>query len=146
MYYTIIKIDACGSKDYVTSSSCLDAQDMRTILFTKIANVVKEIYPNTDKEFPEGAIYSGQGDCIYILLDNPDYAIRSTIEFQKKWYEYSTDYPDCRAVIDYDAVIISDAINRKEAISEALENVNLIEKIAGYNGPQVLDKELGLSA
>ena len=131
MYKVIIKIDACSSRNSYLIPYASYPQDMRTILFSKIVEIVKSIYPNTEKEYPDGSIYSGQGDCVYILLDSLELAVRATIDFQKKWYEYSLDYPDCRAVIDFDDLVISDATSRKEAISEALENVNLIEKLAG---------------
>lgn len=130
MYCAIIKIDVCGSKSYVHSSRCLDPQDMRSILFSKIAELAKEVFPNADQEYPDGSMYSGQGDCIYMAMPDPDQALRATVDFQKRWYEIVSDYPDCRAVADYDDIIISSAISRTEALSEALENVNIIEKDA----------------
>jgi hypothetical protein len=141
MYKSIIKIDACGSKEYVASSRCIDPQSMRRVLFSKICEIAKEVYPDSEKEFPEGSLYSGQGDCIYILLDNPDYAIRATIDFLKKWYEAVSEYPDCRAVIDFDDVNIYNSVGRVEVLSEALENVNIIEKCAG-KGEIIVTKKI----
>lgn len=141
MYKAIIKIDACGSKEYVTSSKTFDPQSMRIELFSKICEIAKEVYPDSDKKFPEGSLYSGQGDCIYVLLDNPSYAIRATIDFLKKWYEAISEYPDCRAVIDYDDVNVDNSVGRVEALSEALENVNIIEKNAG-KGEIVVTKKI----
>jgi len=140
----IIKIDLCGSKDYVDEHKNYEG-NIREKLLNELSQFVKGIYPYSDKIYPEGCIYSAQGDCIYIILDRPTVAVRNTIEFMKGWYSNVPALPDCRAVIDYGVINESEDIGKLELLGEPLENTTKMEKHFNAGEIGVTDKVIDKS-
>lgn len=126
---TLIKIDAVGSKKWVENE--LDSQARRKQLLNEINATVISIYENADKEYPKGAYVSAQGDCVNLIFDNSEYAVHKTIEFQREWFNKTDQYPDCRAIIDFGDVREFDETPKQELLSEAFENISVIEKTVG---------------
>ena len=125
----LIKIDAVGSKKWVEGA--LDSQARRNQLMNELNETVNSIYKNANQEYPDGEYVSAQGDCLNLIVDNVEYAIYKTIEFQKEWFKKTEEYPDCRAIIDFGDVRAFDKTPKKEFLSEAFENISVIEKNVG---------------
>ncbi len=126
----VIKIDLCGSKKYYEKNKYSEP-NITQITLDKLLSVVKEIFPYSNLDFPKGSLYARQGDCVYIILDKATIALRSSIEFMKKWFSILPSLPDCRAIIDYGEISIDDSRPRIELISECFENISVIEKSYG---------------
>ncbi len=124
----IVKIDACGSKEHVSKSK--EENQAREKLLQQITNIAKENYPKTEKIYPDGTIYSAQGDCLNLILDRPNVALRSTVNFMKAWYAHLGTYPDCRAIITKADVVENNSIGKMELLSRGFEEISKIEKHA----------------
>ena len=123
----IVKIDLCGSKDYVETHKGYEG-NLRENLLNELVEFAKGIYPDSEKAYPDGSLYSAQGDCIYLVLDRPTVAVRCTIEFMKGWCGKVPSLPDCRSVIDYGEIEESKKIGRLELLGEPFENISKMEK------------------
>lgn len=98
----LIKIDAVGSKEWCSKE--MDTQARRTRLLNQLTEIINSVYEKADLEYPYGEYISAQGDCINLSVEDPEYAVLKTIEFQRTWFDYTDEYPDCRAIIDYSDV------------------------------------------
>lgn len=123
----VVKIDICGSTEYIDSKES-NEDNVRERLLKELHEFVKGIFPDSDKPYPEGSVYSAQGDSLYIILDRPTVAVLSTIEFMKGWYGKLPALPDCRAVLDYGKIHETRQIKRLELLGEPFENISKIEK------------------
>ncbi len=124
----LIKIDAVGSKEWCSKG--MDPQSRREMLLNHLKDIVTSVYEKANMPYPEGEYISAQGDCINLAVENPEYAVLKTIEFQKEWFDYIDEYPDCRAIIDYSDVQKFDGTPNLELLSEGFENISVIEKSA----------------
>ena len=136
----LIKIDAVGSKEWCSKG--MDAQARRTRLLNQLTEVINSVYEKADLEYPYGEYISAQGDCINLGVDNPQYAVLKTIEFQRTWFDYADEYPDCRAIIDYSDVQIFNGTPHIELLSEGFENISVIEKSASKGDVYITDSVL----
>lgn len=127
MQQTIVKLDLCGSKNFYDKKIASNP-NIRDDTLHKLIEVVKDLYPASDEQFPKGSLYASQGDCVYLILEKPTVALRATVDFMKAWSTIVSELPDCRAVIDYGDVKETYVNKRLELISEAFENINAIEK------------------
>lgn len=126
----IVKIDLCESKEYVDRNKSYEG-NIREKLLSELHDFVKGIFPDSDKAYPDGSIYSAQGDCIYIVLDRPTVAVRCSIDFMKGWHGKVPSFPDCRTVIDYGEIEESLKTGKMELLGEPFENINKMEKHFG---------------
>jgi len=124
----VIKIDLCGSKKFVDETSG-EKNSIRKNTLKLLVEKVKEVFPYASSAYPEGSLYSAQGDCVYIILEKPTVALRATIEFMKHWYGVLDTSPDCRAVIDYGDLDDTFEIGRLELVGEPFENISVMEKL-----------------
>lgn len=124
----LIKIDAVGSKAWCSKE--MDTQARRTRLLNHLTEIINSVYEKADLEFPYGEYISAQGDCINLGVEDPEYAVLKTIEFQRTWFDYTDEYPDCRAIIDYSDVQVFNGTPHIELLSEGFENISIIEKSA----------------
>lgn len=124
----LIKIDAVGSKDWCSKE--MDTQARRTRLLNQLTEIINSVYEKADLEYPYGEYISAQGDCINLGVEDPEYAVLKTIEFQRTWFDYTDEYPDCRAIIDYSDVQVFNGTPHVELLSEGFENISIIEKSA----------------
>jgi hypothetical protein len=124
----VIKIDLCGSKMHLEQCSG-DKNEARTKLLSLLIDKAKLFFPQATDPYPAGSLYSAQGDCIYIVLDKPTVALRSTIEFMKDWFSMVPSLPDCRAIIDYGRITENLQTGRIELIGEPFENISVVEKL-----------------
>jgi hypothetical protein len=131
---SLIKIDLCGSKTFADTHKFGESSVRETIL-SSLAKKAKTFFPYASEAYPKGSLYSAQGDCIYIVLEKPTVALRSTIEFMKDWYSMLPSLPDCRAIIDYGEIIENIEIGRLELLGEPFENISVIEK--NYTSGQI---------
>ena len=124
----LIKIDAVGSKAWCSKE--MDTQARRTRLLNKLTETINSVYEKADLEYPYGEYISAQGDCINLGVKDPEYAVLKTIEFQRTWFEYIDEFPDCRAIIDFSDVQVFNGTPHTELLSEGFENISIIEKSA----------------
>jgi len=124
----IIKIDLCGSKTYIEQVRG-DKDEARTKLLSLLIDKAKSFFPKAADPYPAGSLYSAQGDCIYIVLDKPTVALRSTIEFMKDWFSEVPSLPDCRAIIDFGIIMANSETGRAELLGEPFENISVAEKL-----------------
>lgn len=124
----LIKIDAVGSKEWCSKE--MDTQSRRTRLLNQLTDIIQSVYEKADLAYPYGEYISAQGDCINLGVEDPEYAVLKTIEFQRTWFDYTDEYPDCRAIIDYSDVEIFNGAPHIELLSEGFENISVIEKSA----------------
>ena len=124
----LIKIDAVGSKEWCSKG--IDTQSRREMLLKQLKDVVTYVYEKANLSYPEGEYISAQGDCINLAVNNPEYAVLKTIEFQREWFDYIHEYPDCRAIIDFSDVQDFTGTPNLELLSEGFENISVIEKSA----------------
>lgn len=124
----LIKIDAVGSKEWCSKG--IDTQSRREMLLKQLKDVVTSVYEKANLSYPEGEYISAQGDCINLAVNNPEYAVLKTIEFQREWFDYIHEYPDCRAIIDFSDVQDFTGTPNLELLSEGFENISVIEKSA----------------
>ena len=124
----LIKIDAVGSKEWCSKG--IDTQSRREMLLNQLKDVVTSVYEKANLSYPEGEYISAQGDCINLAVNNPEYAVLKTIEFQREWFDYIHEYPDCRAIIDFSDVQDFTGTPNLELLSEGFENISVIEKSA----------------
>ena len=134
----LIKIDAVDSKKYVENG--LDKQARRKNLLEKLSSSINEVFENAEKKFPDGEYVSAQGDCINLITDSAGYAVKKSIEFQKKWFENLKEFPDCRVVIDCGEIGEYSETPALELYSEAFENISVIEKKVGKGEVFITEK------
>lgn len=91
MNKVILKIDLCGSKEFFDRIRGGEIITRETVL-EKMVELVRQIFPHSDKHYPDGSYYSDEGDAIQLAIDKPTVAVRCAIECQKHWY---SNYPLC---------------------------------------------------
>ncbi|MFZ5866426.1 MAG: hypothetical protein ACOYXY_11150 [Thermodesulfobacteriota bacterium] len=123
----VVKIDLCGSKEYVDKHKDADPQ-IRVKLLNQLQEYARGVFPEADKPYPDGSMHSAQGDAIFLILERPTVALRCAIEFMKGWHGKVPSLPDCRTIIDYGDVKESSETTRLELVGEPFENIDTIEK------------------
>lgn len=134
MNRVIVKIDLCGSKEFFNRIRAGEIITRQNVL-EKMVAVVRQVFPHSDKYYPEGSYYSDEGDAIQLVLERPTVAVRCAIEFQKIWYSNIPSLPDLRIVMDYGDVQEGAISGRVRLSGSVFENVSRIEK--EYSSGQV---------
>lgn len=142
MIRTIVKLDLVGSKKYLAKTG--GGNTTRKELLGYLLRHVRSCYQNGDKLFPSGILYSSQGDCVYLVIEDLDSAIDQTIDFQKKWYAIIDKVPDCRALVGHGHIEQVELLSRIELVSEVFESISICEKYA-FQGQIVLVGEKTIS-
>jgi hypothetical protein len=126
-FYSVVKIDLCGSKDFIERNGT--ETDIRGSLIKELLEIVYKAFPHSNTKYPDGSLYSIEGDAVYLIISKPTVALRATIEFMKQWYSNVPAFPDCRSVIEYGFLKEIRLANGIELHGEAFENINKIEKV-----------------
>lgn len=134
MHRTVVKIDLCGSKEFFDRHPT--EANIRKQTLEKLTETVRSIYPDSEEQFPKGSLYDTQGDCVYIILEKPTVALRTTVEFMKSWYALTNQYPDARAVLDAGEIEVTD---NASLVGQPFENISVVEKEYGRGQIAVTD-------
>jgi hypothetical protein len=126
-FKAVVKIDLCSSKRFFEEHGKNDDKSRASVL-KELVQVSEQNYPEADKTYPKGSRYVTQGDCVYIVLDKPTVALRSTIEFMKQWASNLNIFPDCRSVIDFGEIEQVSSESPNELIGSVFDNISVIEK------------------
>jgi len=129
---TIIKIDLCKSKIFSQEKEG-EQPDIRKIALDKLLEITSEFFPYSNAKYPDGSFYKADGDAVFYILEKPTVAIRSSIEFMKKWYfeGFRKDFPECRIIIHRGDINITDVPGGKEVVGKAFEDISILEKKIG---------------
>lgn len=130
MNRAIVKIDFCGSKEFFDRIRAGEKLTRHAVL-EKMVEVVRQVFPHSDKHFPDGSYYSDEGDAVQLVLERPTVAVRCAIEFQKIWCGNIPNLPDLRVVIDYGEVHEGNIAGKPKLTGAVFENVAKIEKEFG---------------
>ena len=133
----VVKIDLCGSKKFMIDRK---SPDSRVEVLKRLTKIAVDHFPYADNRFPQGSLYNPAGDAIYIILERPTVALKKTIEFMKRWSSEVPNYPDCRAVIDYNEITEVNVANSVDLVGEIFEDINEIEKLYGAGEIGVTDR------
>jgi len=129
---TIIKIDLCKSKLFSQEKE-EEQPDIRKIALDKLLEIASKFFPQSNEKYPNGSFYKADGDALFYILEKPTVAIRSSIEFMKKWYfeGFRNNFPECRILIHRGDIDITDVPGGKEVVGKAFEDISILEKKVG---------------
>jgi len=122
---SVVKIDLCGSKEYVDSKG--DRGQARQANLSSLVTAARDAFPSADSKYPDGSYYRAEGDAVYLILSDPTVALRGALEFSKTWFSLLPEKPDCRILVATGEI----AVNYEgELTSEVFENIATAEKTA----------------
>lgn len=126
---TVVKIDLCGSKDHAYKANDREAKLRDTL--DQLISLACEVFPHADagRPFPASTYYRAEGDAVTLVLEKPTVALRSSLEFARRWWSRTPSLADCRIVAATGSLIKS--TTHGEYTGDPFVDISKAEKIAG---------------